>query len=459
MNVDINFEIAHRKEKKALIVFFMLLTMLVSFFPTYTYAQLPSNDPSNSGSYGQGQTQFHDKKEFNCGYPDNPNLFVCDMSSTCWYCKPFATVVEVIQNVALKVYENVIGGLMGLLAACYCIWIAVKIISYIAQSKETDIGEFYTDIGAATLRVCIAGLILGMGSGIWTYTVSPLSSAVFEYGSAAINSGGGSSGCRGVPLITFSTSIKTDTIAGSMAKMLIGEGSSAGGLLAAINQKLMSIVAYGWLMASAAMTKGDGCLPFQYTSVFFAGIPLMIFAIALLIAIPLKCADIIFRLGIFLILLPLFVVAWAFPLTKQFFEEGVNLLLHIMVNLLMFAIILGLCTSLIMNSMEISSVDFSKIDLALATLKANYSLDSAIFIKTTVLLFFSYVVLEQAKDVTDRITDANYDSSSFEKNMKNAPKNIAKGAGKVALAAANVATAGKAGTLAKAFEKGFKKGM
>ncbi len=394
-----------------------------------------------------------------CGYPDDPTQFICDLEQTCWFCGPLNTVISVMQTVAQKTYAGVKTGMLGLLAICACIWMVIKIMKYIGSLKYQDVADIYTDIAKSFFKVLIAASVISMGDGLWNYTVSPLASGVFDYGTAAITLDNQSTYCSTLGGSATATAadtsgvVEASTPVSVVGQNFIGTGGNAGGIMTVINQRLMSLIGVGWVMMSASMNEGTACVPDESTSVFFAGIPLVLFGIILLFAIPLKCADIIFRLGIFLVLLPIFIFAWAFPITKDFATKGLNMLISVMVSFLIFSVMVGLCTELIMNGLGLPSTLPANVDDLITNLQQYYSLDTVDFVRTMALLVFSFVVINQATDITRWLSDTNYDSADFEKRVKKVPSQVYNAGKNVVRAGMAIATAGQSEAIAKAAQK------
>ncbi len=396
--------------------------------------------------YGSNYTTT--TKAFLCGYPENPTQFICEVEQICWFCGPLNKVIAVMQMVAQKVYKGVKSGMLGLLAACACIWIVIKIMKFIASVKYQDVSAVYTDIGKMLFRVLIASLVLAMGDSLWDYTVSPLASGAFDYGSAAITLDNQPTYCASLkgtsvnPTLDKSSVVDAVTPISVIGQKFVGNTGNAGGLLTLINQRLMSLIGISWVMISAAMNDGDACVPDEAISLFFTGIPLLIMGIIFLFAIPLKCADLVFRLGIFLVLLPLFIFAWAFPLTTDFAMKGLNMLIGIMLSFLLFAIMVGLCTEMIMTGLDLPPNLPPNVDELIQNLKLYYSLDTVDFVRTLALLVFSFIVINQVNDIVPWLADAGYESSSFEQRVKNVPSKVYDGTKNLVRAGMAIATAG-----------------
>ncbi len=276
---------------------------------------------------------------FQCGFPEKPQQFIKDYSEFCWFCRPMNSVIAISQEFAGDVYEEVRGGIISLMAVFFCLWIFIKVVQHIAIFKYQDAASFYTDIGKMSLRVLITVLVLGMGVNFWNYTVLPLASMVFDYGSAAMN-----------VLPQVGAGDMSSPIS-SIGQKLVGSGENAGGIMAVINAKIMSLIAYGWIMMTVAFASGSFCIPWGQWALFFFGFTLLLFSVFYLLALPLKFVDVVFRFALFLVLLPLYIASWAFPLTKPFSRKGINLLVNVMMNFLIFAIVVTVCTELITQTM------------------------------------------------------------------------------------------------------------
>ncbi len=333
------------------------------------------------------------QSEFMCGYPEDPVKFISYWAKKCWFCDSFEKVIEVIQSIATEVYGKVEGGMLKLLAICFSLWIAVKVISFIAMTHAKDAPEFYTEIGLGALRALGASLAISMGSDIWNYIVGPLASGTFDYSRVALQES----------LNTVLPDISS--LQGSNPIDVISD-KIVGGIFNLINEHLMKLISSGWVLMTLIMNEGVLCIPYENIYLFISGLIILILGVIFLFSIPFILVDVCFRLGIFFILLPVFIFCWAFSSTRSFFRQGMSLLIHSMMLLLVISIIIALCTKLITSEMQI--VVFSTdVEDNIKLAQRHYGTDLGNLVTTMAILLFSFLIVKKIPDITDMISPDN----------------------------------------------------
>ncbi len=287
--------------------------------------------------------------------------------------------------------------------------------------------------------------LISIGSDLWSYTIGPMAGIVFEYGSAAMPD-----------MPRYSDDFGSSQSISLISSKIIGSGNTLGGICAAINAHIMGMIADCWIMMTAAMNDSSYCIPVDDNSnflLFVFSLFLMIAMITYLFIVPLKFADIIFRLGLFMALLPLFIFCWIFPLTDSYFKKGANLLLNVMLSLLLLALTVTLCTELIRDGVNLPKYTGNTFEEIKEEFGRSLVLDLSSAITITAYLIFTFKILPTSLKLANYYSDANYGASGFEgairKSGKAAGVAVAKGVAVIALTIATLGVAGLKIAMAK----------
>ena len=257
----------------------------------------------------------------------------------CWFCKPFMLMAVAIGTTTISTYEYTRPGAIKLLGIAFGLWLAFTTAMYLFKSNKG--GEYIKKIGEQTFRVVVAIALIAMGLKMINLIFTPITDIVLSYGgetlktSAMINSG-----------ITFIDNI-TGTLIPTDGEKISDQDSPIG----SINANLMGIYAYAVVIWRFSFEHGEGCIipllePFLMACMIGAG------AIALLLLIPLKIIDALFRIGVVIIMTPLLIAAWAFPITRKYTKAGWNVCLSALLFILFLSITVVIIKEVIDTAMK-----------------------------------------------------------------------------------------------------------
>ncbi len=384
-----------------------------------------------------------EREKAKCGVPDDVDKYYQEMTDKCWYCYPFTVVIFTAQEIANTIYNAVDGAMVGLIAACFSIWLVIEIISYISVLSQKDIGEFYTDIAKKSVRVIIGVTALLMGSSLWSHTLGPLADGAFDYGVLVIGDGA-----------TYDASNLGSPVS-DLGVKFVGDVSGKGGLLEVINRKLMELLATGWLVFTVSLQTTDhGCSPFANPALLFSSLPMLLFSAVMLLIIPLKCVDIVYRLAVWLCLLPWFIFSWIFsPFTQIYFQKGVNTLVGVVLNILLLCIIVSLCQDLIEKELGTIVATQTNYDDLKTELETKYVESLTTYLRLIAFLIFSFFVVSQSTELTEKLADTNPAESAFSQAAFKAPRQNLSSAGRFAKSSYNLGRAGASKVASKVASK------
>ncbi len=321
-----------------------------------------------------------------CFYPAQPSEFVKNMSKMCWFCEPFQTIIKVIEEIAKEVYAKVKPATLNLLGALFLVWVALKVFAFVGSMEAKDSGEFLTDLLIAAGRTIIAAVAINESEAIWTHIVAPVAGFAFDYSKAALD-------VSSEALTISGGAISTADPIGGIGDRIVGSADTNGGILALINSHMMGMIGTGWVVSTLAMNMGWFCLPFTEFLLFFSGLLLMLMGIVFLFIIPFKAIDICFKFAVFLIFLPLFILGWVFPATRFFTKGGIELLVNSFGILLVYAIVVALCTQIVSDALKLPTLT-NDVKTTEENVKTFYNATISSILISIAFVIFSFEILK-----------------------------------------------------------------
>ena len=277
-----------------------------------------------------------------------------------WFDYPLRQIFKVAKNMGEISYTALVDShlLTIIIGFGFALWLAFQIWEYVSRFYEQDEGDFFTALGVGTFRVLVVVCLLQWGVlnlfdhfiGVFVTTAGNVATKMV-YGSLgdvicgsaldAANRAGKEVSC------TFEEPLGEDS--GPMAIY-----HSVSKLLTAISFKFkmaaatgQGVTMAGWVapaIGGISLTPGF-CWP--NLGVMASGAIIFLFALYFMFSIPLKMVDIAMRIAMIYALLPLFVAAWAFPLTRRYTKIGWGMVMYVVVYLLMFGVLACVAASLI----------------------------------------------------------------------------------------------------------------
>ena len=394
-------------------------------------ANLEKNFPTLTGAMDQ---MVFDDPDTKCGYYVNPKhqyRYFENQKNTCWFCDPFNYVLQAIDDVATRTYGQVKNGVLSVLTILFALWLVYQVMINVTITHAKDQGEFYTTLGKGCVRAFFGAAMIAAGKDLWDLVVTPFSAGAFDYAAAVLPDFNGSATGASTPFE-------------AVQKVMIGgcqRGKTEGGMLSTINKSLMSLFAIGKMMFFGSLYKGSEtfCLPMNYWHIFIASLPILLTALYLLFAVPLKLLDALFRLGIVLILLPIFILTWVFPSSRGFTRRGFNMFLNAILTFLIMAIVVSLLIQLITSGLKIADITITEKDgfpfddLA----KGLADMFGETFFLLLAYMFFSFAVLNTVSAIAGSLSDTGFQDTSG-KPIGSMIMRGGKGVGVAALAAAGL---------------------
>lgn len=255
----------------------------------------------------------------------------------CWPCDVVKSLFGAVTEVTNSVEKAVKSGVMQLIWVGFALWAAWHVLKFVSSVHEGSSGEFIQKIGTGLFRCFFAWLLVEAGQIVVFDTfLNPV---------AAI--GGG-----------FALAANPASGLPDASLALTGGIAGLGKLFEAMTKGIFDSV-----VELAVIGRGLQCLSFLVPVKLLGKelftlpvIPLLtmgclcrIGSMVLMLTFTFKLLDACFRLGIFGALLPLFIAAWAFPITRDFTKKGWDILINAVMTLVVLSVVMRLIITLVIK--------------------------------------------------------------------------------------------------------------
>ena len=264
----------------------------------------------------------------------------------CWTCKIFMLFFDTGNQVSGYIAKVIEEPAKMLLAVGFGIWILCKTASFFSNTGDApDIFAHMTEIGGGMIRAGIATcLLMGGSAAAFNYFVNPVLSSAAAYATTVVSdnpcpAGASNSGSLDLPL-----------------------GSGVRDSMECMIKKIANGMA-----PSQALARGMRCGAWHYFEIPSLGLDILwppmwiwgcmmgVFFWAISFLFPMALLDVVFRIGIILGMLPLFVVAWVFPLTRNYATTGWNVFLQACFIFVVAAMMIGMLVNMIEQTWVIAA--------------------------------------------------------------------------------------------------------
>lgn len=288
------------------------------------------------------------------------------LKDKCWPCDVTATIISAIQKVSIQTYQKINEGAKVLLGGIYLMWLALTILVSFAKFGFEKFGEFFTKLLNQTIVVIIIALILHAPlvqfykitiSPFITYTAA-LSMKFSEISQERM--GGGSSlfqkiidtlGLAASSKCNYCNEMNKD-VNKEVSTGQFMDSASINGILCTVcstYRQAAPMISLGQVMICFGRTTPEtlGQLPIlsrisQFStpniSVSVTGYILVaVFSIFTFLVGYFIMAS-VFKLGVVFVLLPLFLVAFAFKISRPYATKAWGLIVYAMTTILIVSI-------------------------------------------------------------------------------------------------------------------------
>lgn len=315
----------------------------------------------------------------------------------CLLCGIYEVVMQACANVITTSWSAFAQPLQGVVAVGAAIYIAVYTLRNIATFSQQDPAAYLSGkTGIIPLGVKVAAVIwlLGHESFLYQYLIGPVIGAGMNIGAMfGSQLGGGSSGFTGVSDV------------GSLFQAVIDKVQE-------FNDNAYQIVAIGRLFLCLAFLP-DGILDWLWGFIPFGAV-LYVFGWFIVIGVSFYLLDVLFRLAVACMLLPMAIACGVSKLTSKYTKSNWNLFVNVFFNFVMMGILLDFMIKMVDESLggavEIISKSPKMTGEQLSVDAAEDLLDqleTSSFILTTVCCMIGFKLFMELDQLAEKVSGAS----------------------------------------------------
>lgn len=326
--------------------------------------------------YTEKAAKIDRANEADCG---NVMDKVKEDAKNCWVCDIVHLVIESVQLMAGNTYQLMQWLALRLLGVIFLFWIAVKVLIFIGHMGYADNGEFMTDMLIRFIVVAIAAAILHAPIvDFYRIVISPFvgisANLAGKFTEMSMTDGEktfaeiveGRAGANTKDICVYCTNMNDpdfkfprkreglQTSNGNTVYVEVMDDQTINGILCLtckIYRQVTPFIAIGEMFSCHANATAYNV---PLTSIYIPNIFWWI--VGWLIIIPFSILavivgfyliDIVLRLGFVIVLTPLYIVAWAFPISREYSTKAWHVILYSLLQFIgvsiMIALFLALC--------------------------------------------------------------------------------------------------------------------
>ncbi len=331
----------------------------------------------------------------------------------CWTCTVFMMFFDASNSLAGHVASVLEGPAVTFMWAMFLVWLAFNTAVFFSSVADApDLGEFATKVGGMIFKILFATVFLQGGASMaFDYFISPVITDASQLANQLVTE---STECGGDTIISGGSS-KTAMSNETRESMRCMIGGLGGGLREAqkMAQSLRCGAGYWYTMPIILSFLG-----WEYTPnpmMWALGCMLGGFFWVIALIFPMVLMDAVFRIGLMVGMVPMWVVAWVFPASRGYSKTAFFIVLHSCLLFVVMALVMNMCMKMIMISLTNMGPEFISKMQEGAYVDAYESIESgAEFYKIFILMaicFFGILMPPKAEKITSQISGAKFPPS------------------------------------------------
>lgn len=331
----------------------------------------------------------------------------------CWTCTVFMMFFDASNSLAGHVASVLEGPAVTFMWAMFLVWLAFNTAVFFSSVADApDLGEFATKVGGMVFKILFATVFLQGGAAItFDYFINPVITDASNLANQLVTE---STECGGDTIISGGSSKKamSNDTREAMRCMIGGLG---GGLREAqkMAQSLRCGSGYWYTMPMILSFFGWEYLP--NPMMWALGCMLGAFFWVIALIFPMVLMDAVFRIGLMVGMVPMWVVAWVFPASREYSKTAFYIVLHSCLLFVVMALVMNMCMKMIMLSLTNMGPEFISKMQEGAYVDAYESVESgAEFYKIFILMaicFFGILMPPKAEEITSQLSGKSFPPS------------------------------------------------
>ncbi len=257
----------------------------------------------------------------------------------CWQGDVLNILYDVIGSTIMKQYDKLSAGSLSIMMIAFAIWVAIRLLKFVSSVTESSPAEVWNEIVRKAF-ICLFCAYLAYSSGTLLYVINyflfPIYGAFLEFGSQI--------------LALSQNHVERVRVFGQDVEFVIKDitcgvngdtNASMSGFPPAFQESMSCMICtlvdklrMGRQMALTAMSM-DGVLP------WLTGLLVYLIFYVVGFGFVFYLVDSIFRFGMMILMLPIFILAYAFGPTKKWTSIGFSNIMHSAAFMMAFSIIIA----------------------------------------------------------------------------------------------------------------------
>ncbi|MBR1948348.1 MAG: type IV secretion system protein [Alphaproteobacteria bacterium] len=285
-----------------------------------------------------------------CSVEDGGRVDCADVNDAkCLGCSIFTLMFNAVSVNVMKLHGQLTSGAMSLMMVCFSLWLAIRLLKFVSSVSESSISQVWNEIIRQGFLCLFCG-ILASSPSMLIYAVNtfvyPIYVAFLRLGIAIMEAAVTNSDDTASSFVVFGSTVtiaKTSMTCTFNSAGIITKNGYPPELLNTIVcmiKLLKHYLAIGGDISVTLMKQSSGAGVFIMGKI--AGMVLMAFFWVVRIGFVFYLVDTIFQMGIIILLLPIFIMAYAFKKTREWTTIGIKNILASAGFLMCFSIIVTL---------------------------------------------------------------------------------------------------------------------
>ena len=355
---------------------------------------------------------------------DKPSVTVEGVDTkdqSCLSCEVLNLMYDAVGQNVMLLHDEFSKAAMPIMMIGFSIWLALRLLKFVSSVTETNAGEVWNEIVRKAFICLVCGL-LASSSGMLQFVINtivfPVYLAFMELGLEILQNALSISKEQQSEFTVFGTNINVEgvtlscSLEGGLQVTSSGFPESIRNAMDCMISALSAYLTIGGDIAMKSMNQTDSLMG------IILGILLYLFFWIVKIGFVFYLVDTIFQMGIIILLLPLFILAYAFEPTKKWTGIGFSHVLASSAFMMCFSIIVALVLSAMISLIVNNQPIFNPADL-----EANMKDLSIGFLCLLLIGFLIYGSMGVSQQLTSALIGTNMDSK-FQKNLKAAVQGL-----------------------------------
>lgn len=338
----------------------------------------------------------------------------------CLSCQILNLMYTAVGENVMLMHEQFTQAAMPIIVVAFSIWLALRLLKFVSSVNETNPGEVWNEILRKAAICLFCGLLASSTGGLLFVIntfVFPVYSAFLELGLAILDNS--FNPADQVDFTVFGTDVKVSganiscSIEGSILATTKEFPTSVGKTMECMIKALSAYLTIGGDIAITIMSKAGGGLTGKVL-----GIILFLFFWVVKVGFSFYLVDTIFQMGIIILLLPMYILSYAFGPTREWTKKGFAHILASSAFMMCFSIIVALVLVAMIGLVNQNPTIFNPDDL-----EANMQNISIGFLCLLLIGFLIYGSMGVSQQLTSGLLGVGM-SANFQKNLKAAVQGI-----------------------------------